>query len=194
MSILPQLMPAEEQKSASHHKCPLFWKSSEVTARSGDAHNWTENVLKDRNRFRAPLDVASVCVKHKTFLVVVWPFFYRTVVSYPSISHHCCSCSQLEPVPAVLGGRRGPRITAYGHCLNCKPLNAASERNIWNAQPSLCVSREPINTETSWPTSPVVITVLVTLPCARRKTINASGGLLSCLRACDSQEFIRASP
>lgn len=76
MSILPQLMPAEEQKSASHHKCPLFWKSLEVTARSRDAHNWTENVLKDRNRFRPLLDVASVCIKRKMFLVAVWPFFF----------------------------------------------------------------------------------------------------------------------
>lgn len=126
MSILPQLMPAEEQKSA-HHKCPLLWKSLEVTARSGNAHNWTENVLKDRNHFRPLLDVTS---------------------DTQTLTH----------------------------------------------KPSLCVSREPINTVMSWPTSPMVITVLVTLPCASRKTIDTSGGLLSCVCFCDSQEFIKPSP
>lgn len=96
--------------------------------------------------------------------------------------------------PSCLRREARPWTTAYSHCLNCRHLNAGSERNILNVQTSLCVSKEPISTVTSWPTSPVVIMVLVTLLCASRKTINTNGGLLSCVCVCDSEEFIKASP
>lgn len=190
MSILLQLMPAEEQKSASHRKCPLFWKSLEVTARSRDAHNWTENVLKDRSPFQTSQGFASnaKCFQSQFGLCFTeqWcPSHPFKSLLFLQSAGACPSCHRREARPWT---------TAYSHCLDCRHLNAASECNILNAQPSLCVSREPINTVMSWPTSPMVITVLVTLLCASRKMINTNDGLLRCGCVCDSEEFIKASP